>query len=256
MPLLMTRFGSAIVMTTSWSTLVTKITGAQISYRAQQSRTVSIKTRTKILGARGCPTTTLALRRPTSVPTYSMRFVIPIQVKKSGRAAHAFGHSTKRPIAGTRRKSLFTGAETGQIALPVSKNSARSFVPRAAYASTVWLHEEVGHNQDANREQQALNPQNPFKTPKPEALLFRILSLASDQGDIVLDSFAGSGTTGAVAHKMGRRWIMIELGEHCHSHIIPRLRRVINNEDDGGATKITGFKGGGGFRYSVSRLRC
>ena len=67
--------------------------------------------------------------------------------------------------------------------------------------------------------------------------------------DLVLDSFAGSGTTGAVAHKMGRRWIMVELGEHCHTHIIPRLRKVIDGEDAGGITKPVNWKGGGGFRY-------
>ncbi|MBU5718992.1 site-specific DNA-methyltransferase, partial [Pseudomonas aeruginosa] len=65
----------------------------------------------------------------------------------------------------------------------------------------------------------------------------------------VLDSFAGSGTTGAVAHKMGRRWIMVELGEHCHTHIIPRLKKVIDGEDPGGITQAVGWQGGGGFRY-------
>ena len=68
-------------------------------------------------------------------------------------------------------------------------------------------------------------------------------------GDLVLDSFAGSGTTGAVAHKMGRRWIMIELGEHCHTHIIPRLTKVIDGSDPGGITDAVNWRGGGGFRY-------
>ena len=68
-------------------------------------------------------------------------------------------------------------------------------------------------------------------------------------GDLVLDSFAGSGTTGAVAHKMGRRWIMVELEETCHTHIIPRLKKVIDGEDAGGITKAVNWKGGGGFRY-------
>ena len=68
-------------------------------------------------------------------------------------------------------------------------------------------------------------------------------------GDWVLDSFAGSGTTGAAAHKMGRRWIMVELGEHCHTHIIPRLKKVIDGEDAGGVTKATKWQGGGGLRY-------
>jgi len=84
---------------------------------------------------------------------------------------------------------------------------------------------------------------------KPEALIQKVLELATDSGDIVLDSFAGSGTTGAVAHKMGRRWIMVELGEHCHTHIIPRLQKVIAGEDTGGITKSVNWKGGGGFRY-------
>ena len=84
---------------------------------------------------------------------------------------------------------------------------------------------------------------------KPEKLIRRCLEIASNRGDWVLDSFAGSGTTGAVAHKMGRRWIMVELGEHCHTHIIPRLRKVIDGADKGGVTEATNWQGGGGFRY-------
>jgi adenine-specific DNA-methyltransferase len=80
-------------------------------------------------------------------------------------------------------------------------------------------------------------------------LIERILALATSPSDWVLDSFAGSGTTGAVAHKMGRRWIMVELGEHCHTHIIPRMRKVIDGEDQGGISKAVNWKGGGGFRY-------
>ena len=84
---------------------------------------------------------------------------------------------------------------------------------------------------------------------KPEALIEIILRHFSRPGDIVLDSFAGSGSTGAVAHKMGRRWIMVELGEHCHTHIVPRLQKVIDGQDPGGVTQATGWQGGGGFRY-------
>lgn len=75
------------------------------------------------------------------------------------------------------------------------------------------------------------------------------LQISTNADDLVLDSFAGSGTTGAVAHKMGRRWIMVELGEHCHTHIIPRLQKVIDGEDKGGITQAVDWKGGGGFRY-------
>jgi adenine-specific DNA-methyltransferase len=88
-----------------------------------------------------------------------------------------------------------------------------------------------------------------FETPKPEDLVSRAIEISTNPGDLVLDSFAGSGTTGAVAQKMGRRWIMVELGEHCHTHIIPRLKKVIDGEDPGGITKAVNWKGGGGFRY-------
>lgn len=116
--------------------------------------------------------------------------------------------------------------------------------------STFWLHSEVGTTGTAKAEITQLFPgETPFSTPKPERLLERVITIATNPGDWVLDSFAGSGTTGAVAHKMGRRWIMVELGEHCHTHIIPRLKKVIDGEDPGGITKAVGWKGGGGFRY-------
>jgi adenine-specific DNA-methyltransferase len=120
------------------------------------------------------------------------------------------------------------------------------FVPK-----TWWPADEVGSNQSARRDhlRKLLADVEPFATPKPEALLQRIIWIATNPGELVLDSFAGSGTTGAVAHKMGRRWIMVELGEHCHTHIIPRLRKVIEGDDPGGVTEPTDWKGGGGFRY-------
>lgn len=87
------------------------------------------------------------------------------------------------------------------------------------------------------------------KGKKPEALLQRVIDMCTKPGDLVLDSFAGSGTTGAVAHKMGRRWIMVELGDHCETHIVPRLKRVIDGNDSGGITDAVSWKGGGGYRY-------
>ena len=87
------------------------------------------------------------------------------------------------------------------------------------------------------------------KGKKPEALIRRVLELTTKPGDLVLDSFAGSGTTAATAHKLGRRWITIELGEHCHSHVIPRLQRVVDGTDQDGASKAVNWQGGGGFRY-------
>lgn len=88
-----------------------------------------------------------------------------------------------------------------------------------------------------------------LKGQKSEALLHRIISSVTDAGDIVLDSFAGTGTTGAVAHKMGRRWIMVEIGDHAQTHIVPRLNKVINNQDGSGVTKLADWGGGGGYRY-------
>ena len=84
---------------------------------------------------------------------------------------------------------------------------------------------------------------------KPEILIQKIFELCTNKGDLVLDSFAGSGTTGAVAHKMGRRWIMVELGDHIHTHIIPRLHKVIDGTDQGGISQAVSWQGGGGFRY-------
>ncbi len=114
---------------------------------------------------------------------------------------------------------------------------------------TLWFRDEAGDNQDAKREALAFNSADVFPTPKPEKLLSKILQIATNAGDLVIDSFAGSGTTGAVAHKMGRRWIMVELGDHCTTHIVPRLQKVIDGSDRGGISKAVDWKGGGGFRY-------
>ncbi|CAM5316191.1 site-specific DNA-methyltransferase [Thauera mechernichensis] len=121
----------------------------------------------------------------------------------------------------------------------------------ALTANTWWTHEEAGSNKEASIDLKKMfgDREDVFQNPKPEKLLHRVLTLASSPGDLILDSFAGSGTTGAVAHKMGRRWIMVELGEHCHTHIIPRLKKVIDGADQGGISKSVNWQGGGGFRY-------
>ena len=117
-------------------------------------------------------------------------------------------------------------------------------------AWTWWPNSEVGHNQEAKKEILNLfDAENAFDTPKPERLLHRVLSLCTEPGDLVLDSFAGSGTTGAVAQKMGRRWIMVELGDHAVTHIVPRMRKVADGTDGGGISKAVDWKGGGGFRF-------
>jgi len=114
--------------------------------------------------------------------------------------------------------------------------------------STLWTDLPTTRQTKAHQKQ-LFGVGNEFETPKPEALIERVLQLCTEPGDLVVDSFAGSGTTGAVAHKMGRRWIMVELGEHCHTHVIPRLRKVIDGDDPGGITEAVEWSGGGGFRY-------
>ncbi len=114
---------------------------------------------------------------------------------------------------------------------------------------TWWPHEEVGHTDEAKKENQVLfGSDKAFSTPKPERLLHRIIHISSNPGDLVLDSFLGSGTTTAVAHKMGRRWIGVEMGDHAVTHCLPRLQKVIEGEQ-GGISETVGWKGGGGFRF-------
>lgn len=134
--------------------------------------------------------------------------------------------------------------------LPIIKRYL-SEVREGVAPRTWWPAEDVGTNQSAKRDhlRKLLPDIEPFATPKPEGLVMRAIEIASNPGDLVLDSFGGSGTTGAVAHKMGRRWIMVELGAHCDTHIVPRLKKVIDGQDAGGITATVGWKGGGGFRY-------
>lgn len=113
---------------------------------------------------------------------------------------------------------------------------------------TLWPYTEVGHTQEAKKEIKALEFNTIFDTPKPERLLLRILQIATNPDDIVLDSFLGSGTTAAVAHKMGRRWIGIEFGDHAYTHCAVRMKKVIEGEQ-GGISKLQNWQGGGGFKF-------
>ena len=123
-----------------------------------------------------------------------------------------------------------------------------SEVKQGVVPQTLWSYEDVGHTQDAKKETVKLFENEVFDTPKPERLIQRILHIATNPGDLVLDSFLGSGTTAAVAHKMGRRYIGIKMGEHAVTHCVPRLNKVIEGEQ-GGISKSVGWKGGGGFRF-------
>ncbi|MBS7803013.1 site-specific DNA-methyltransferase [Rhizobiales bacterium TNE-4] len=131
------------------------------------------------------------------------------------------------------------------------KKTFLSEVRQGTIPVSFWVHEFAGHNVGAKSEIRKLfeGKQELFDTPKPELLLRRIIHIGSNPNDLVLDSFAGSGTTGAVAHKMGRRHISIEMGDHAKTHIVPRYQKVIAGEDQGGITESVNWQGGGGFRY-------
>ena len=131
---------------------------------------------------------------------------------------------------------------------PARKTFLKELTNDGTPPPTVWLQEDVGHNHEARTEAKSFNDSDVFATPKPERLLSRILTVASQPNDLILDSFLGSGTTAAVAHKMGRRYIGIEMGDHAVTHCVPRLRKVIDGEQ-GGISESVGWWGGGGFRF-------
>jgi adenine-specific DNA-methyltransferase len=125
----------------------------------------------------------------------------------------------------------------------LSEIENKGIVPKS-----IWSYEEVGENRNARQEVLKFNDEEPFSTPKPEKLLERIISISTNENDLVLDCFLGSGTTSAVAHKLGRKWIGIELGSHAKTHCYPRLRAVVDGEQ-GGISRAVEWKGGGGFRF-------
>jgi DNA modification methylase len=125
-----------------------------------------------------------------------------------------------------------------------------SEVKEGIVPQTWWPYEFAGSTRNASSELKGIfDGEKNFDTPKPEKLIFQILQIATRPGDMVLDAFAGSGTTGAVAHKAGRSWIMVELGAHCETHVVPRLKRVVLGEDKGGVSTVANWSAGGGFRY-------
>ncbi len=176
------------------------------------------------------------------------------------RVTSPMGHEIDPPSNGWRwqHSTMLKMIETGEVIFSVDGRRVikKTYLKdqKGLAPSTMWDNiDETGHNRQAKYELKKLFPNvdtsELFATPKPERLILKAIMIATRPGDWVLDSFGGSGTTGAVAHKMGRRWIMVELGEHCHTHIIPRLKKVIDGEDAGGITKAVDWKGGGGFRY-------
>ncbi len=148
-------------------------------------------------------------------------------------------------LAMVAERRFFWGKD-GKAGTPMRKLFKTEAKPGMT-APTIW--DDVGLNQHAAREIELLfGEKAAFETPKPEGLMKRIIEIASNPNDLVLDSFLGSGTTAAVAHKMGRRYIGIEMGEHARTHCLPRLEKVIAGEQ-GGISAAVNWQGGGGFRY-------
>jgi adenine-specific DNA-methyltransferase len=184
-----------------------------------------------------------------SVKTYSVNSDYPITTP-SGRVVNP-PKSRCWSTSETRFKELLAD---NRIWFGESGNNVPSLkkflteVKDGSTSMTVWTYEEVGHNQDAKKEVKAFDDEEIFDTPKPEKLMQRILTLSTNENDLVLDSFLGSGTTAAVAHKMNRRYIGIEMGEHAQTHCQPRLKKVIEGEQ-GGISQAVNWQGGGGFHY-------
>ncbi len=156
-------------------------------------------------------------------------------------------------VASAKARAVY---ERGQWPLFYFSSMGKGGIRRKTYLDKVggklptnfWPYAETGHTDEAKKEILALFGNDVFATPKPERLIRRILHIATNPGDLVLDSFLGSGTTAAAAHKMGRRYIGIEMGEHALTHCVPRLRKVIEGEQ-GGISEAVNWKGGGGFRF-------
>ncbi|MBW1617810.1 site-specific DNA-methyltransferase [Empedobacter falsenii] len=188
---------------------------------------------------------------PISSPAYRENLVYDIETP--------IGTKIKSPKNGWRwsKETLFEKMQTGEIYF----NKDYTNIKRRTYLadskglppSSLWADlEETGHNRQAKYEQKKLFPEFSksewFGTPKPEKLIKKILLLCTEENDLVLDSFLGSGTTAAVAHKMGRKYIGIELGEHAITHSVPRLKQVVDGEQ-GGVSKAVNWQGGGGFKF-------
>ena len=189
---------------------------------------------------------------PISSPAYRENLVFDIETP--------VGTKIKPPKNGWRwsKETLKEKMESGEIYF----NKDYTNIKRRTYLadskglppSSLWGDiEETGHNRQAKYEQKKLFPHMSktewFGTPKPEKLIKKILQISTDEGDLVLDSFLGSGTTAAVSHKMNRRWIGVELGEHSITHSLPRLKMVVDNSDSIGISEDVNWQGGGGFKF-------
>ena len=171
-----------------------------------------------------------------------------ISARVDARPPEPFAKSKKCALAVLKKgpwpKFYFTKNGKGGIRRKTYLSAVGDVPP-----TNLFEYKDVGHTDEAKKEVlKVFDGQSPFATPKPERLIKRVLEIATDEGDLVLDSFLGSGTTAAVAHKMGRRWIGIEMGDHAKTHCAVRMKKVVDGEQ-GGISKAVKWQGGGGFRY-------
>jgi len=145
------------------------------------------------------------------------------------------------------QEGLLWWGKTGNYTLPKLKKF-HTDAPAGLVPRTLWFAADVDQTRTAKKEMKDLFWDDPFTTPKPERLLQRVIHLATNPGDLILDSFLGSGTTIASAHKMGRRFIGIEMGEHAKTHCVPRMEKVVAGEQ-GGISQAVNWQGGGGFSF-------
>ncbi len=162
------------------------------------------------------------------------------------------GSSWRRPpkrMKELQKENRIWWGKNGDASFPMEKKFL-SEVKEGVVNQTWWPYTFAGSTRNASAELKGIfDGRKVFDTPKPEMLIKRLLDLATTEGDLVLDSFAGSGTTGAVAQKMNRRWIMIEMGEQCKTIIHPRIAKVVDGADNVGVSKVVDYQGGGGFTY-------
>ena len=162
------------------------------------------------------------------------------------KETRVWANSKEEHEKNVRENRLYWGKD-GKARVPAKKNFL-SDIQQGMMPMSLWHYEFAGTNQDGKKENLKLFGNVPFGTPKPEKLIQRVLTIATDEGDLVMDSFLGSGTTAAVAHKMGRRWIGIEMGDHAKTHCAVRMKKVVDGEQ-GGISKAVKWSGGGGFRF-------
>ncbi len=162
------------------------------------------------------------------------------------KETRVWANSREEHEKNVRENRLWWGKD-GKARVPAKKNFL-SDIQQGMMPMSLWHYEFAGTNQDGKKENLKLFGNLPFGTPKPEKLISIVLTIATNPGDLVLDSFLGSGTTTAVAQKMGRRWIGIEMGDHAKTHCVVRMKKVVDGEQ-GGISKSVKWQGGGGFRY-------